>query len=142
MDAVETPTAAVQGFFQAIIDKDAPRIMSFYWPSPDTYVILEGPRLATLGYDLIRKGWTDFVASPIRLVSIHWEEGPFCEGNRGLGWVAGIIRLRIQVAGKDFEQVFRGTFVLKRRRGRWLIRHEHVSGALQDPYGIGDWLKK
>jgi hypothetical protein len=26
--------------------------------------------------------------------------------------------------------------------GRWLIRHEHVSGALQDPYGIGDWLKK
>lgn len=135
------PTAVVQDFFQAIMDKDARRIMSFYLRSPDTYVILEGPRLTTLGYDLIEKGWTAFVGSPIRLVSIHWEEGPFCEGNRGLSWVAGVIRLKVQVAGKDFEQVFRSTFILCRKRGRWLIRHEHVSGALQDPYGIGDWLK-
>lgn len=135
------PVTTIQRFFQAIIDRDAPLVMAHYYRSPDTYVILEGPRLSTLGYDLIAKGWGDFVHSPIALESIHWEEGPFCDESRSMAWVAGIIRLRILVKGKAFEQIFRATFLLKKHRGKWLIRHEHVSGALTDPYGIGDWLK-
>ena len=136
------PASTVHDFFQAIIAKDADAIMSFYDPSPGTYVILEGPRLSTLGFDRIKKGWGDFVQSPISLESIFWKEGPFYEETEQMAWVAGIIRLRVCIKERAFEQVFRGSFVLKKSADRWTICHEHVSGALQDPYGIGDWLKQ
>jgi ketosteroid isomerase-like protein len=58
-----------------------------------------------------------------------------------MAWVAGIIRLTVSVKEKSFQNTFRATFVLLRVAGGWKIKHEHVSGALNDPYGIGDWLK-
>ena len=59
-----------------------------------------------------------------------------------MAWLAGIIRLAVKVKDKTFTQTFRASFVLLKEEGFWKIRHEHVSGALEDPYGIGDWLKK
>ena len=140
MNSVET----INHFYQAIMDKNADRIGSFYVQDEQTYVVLEGPRLTTMGFSKIQKGWIDFCASGLTLDAIDWLEGAFCEETTEMAWVGGVIRLTVAVKGKVFEQTFRASFVLKRNAegSQWLIRHEHVSGALADPYGIGDWLKK
>ncbi len=137
-----TPAATVNAFYQAIIAKNAPDICSYYAPDDHTYVVLEGPRLTTRGFALIEKGWYDFCASGLSLLAIEWTEGPFEEIGADMAWVAGIIRLKVEVKGRAFEQIFRASFVLRKPNHEWKIRHEHVSGALADPYGIGDWLKQ
>jgi ketosteroid isomerase-like protein len=143
MTAIET----INHFFQAIIDKNAEKIGTFYVQDEQTYVVLEGPRLTTLGFSKIQKGWFDFCDSELTLDKIQWLEGPFSEEENKMAWVGGIIKLTVSIGEKPFEQTFRASFVLKKLKkvknteGGWLIRHEHVSGALTDPYGIGDWLK-
>jgi hypothetical protein len=157
-----TATTTINHFFQAIIDKNAAKIGTFYVQDEQTYVVLEGPRLTTLGFSKIEKGWFDFCDSKLTLDSIEWLEGPFSEEETTMAWVGGVIKLVVSIGEKPFEQTFRASFVLKKGEntegandvglgisdvGRttptsaWLIRHEHVSGALTDPYGIGDWLK-
>ena len=176
MTAIET----VNQFFQAIIDKKAAKISTFYVQDEQTYVVLEGPRLTTLGFSKIEKGWFDFCDSKLTLDSIEWLEGPFSEEESKMAWVGGILKLTVAIGEQPFAQIFRASFVLKKgKKGKntegvsdvgfgmsdvgetvptsemslrgtkqpnpksvWLIRHEHVSGALTDPYGIGDWLKK
>jgi ketosteroid isomerase-like protein len=132
----------IEAFFNAIINKNIDGILNSYVKDEETYVILEGPRLATLGFSKIEKGWKDFCQSSIDLISIEWIEGPFEEKSSEMAWLAGVMILKVSVNNKVFEQTFRGSFVLINIDNQWLIRHEHVSGALQDPYGIGDWLKK
>lgn len=137
-----TPTAAVNQSFQSIIDKNADAICAGYYESDDLYVILEGPRLSNRGHDNISKGWRDFVDSGLSLLDVSWTEGPYEEMTDAMAWVGGIIVLKIEVKGRTFEQVFRATFVLTKQDNEWKIKHEHVSAAHEDPYGIGDWLKK
>ncbi len=139
-----TPITTINAFFQAIIDKNAAKIGSYYVQDEQTYVVLEGPRLTTLGFEKIQKGWFDFCDSRLTLDSIDWLEGPFSEAETTMAWVGGVIKLTVSIGNeKSFEQTFRASFVVKKKdtNGEWLIRHEHVSGALADPYGIGDWLK-
>lgn len=128
--------------YTAIINKDIDGICSKYFPSEETYVILEGPRLTTIGYEKIKKGWTDFCNSSLQLLSIEWIEGPFAEEAESMAWVAGIIKLKVRVGEKDFENIFRSSFVLIKPKGVFKIKHEHVSVVNPDPYGIGDWLTK
>ena len=138
MNALET----VNEHYRCIIAKDVEGICDKYAPSPETYVILEGPRLTTMGHQRISKGWGDFCDSSLKLLSIDWTEGPFHEQHDTMAWVAGIIRLRVDVKGVEFENVFRASFILVKAVEAWKIKHEHVSVAHPDPYGIGDWLKK
>ena len=67
----------VNEHYRVIIEKDIAGILHKYVPSEDTYVILEGPRLTTKGFEKISKGWKDFCLSPIQLKTIQWTEGPF-----------------------------------------------------------------
>jgi ketosteroid isomerase-like protein len=137
-----TPTQTINAFYQAIIAKDVATICASYIPSEQTYVVLEGPRYTTLGYTKIAKGWTDFCDSSLTLNQIEWTEGPFEESNADMAWLAGQIVLTVEVKQKQFSVQFRATFVLrKNENNNWQIKHEHVSGPLTDPYGIGDWLK-
>jgi ketosteroid isomerase-like protein len=137
-----TPVDTVNAHYQVIIDKDVEGICDKYLASPNTYVVLEGPRLTTMGHERISKGWRDFCASALRLRSIEWVEGPFCHETPAMAWVAGIIRLDISHNAIGFENTFRASFVLLSTDEGWKISHEHVSVAHPDPYGIGDWLKK
>ncbi len=138
---MHSPIQIINDHYKVIIDKNIAGICDKYYPSPETYVVLEGPRLTTKGYDKIAKGWTDFCASSLRLLSINWVEGPFAEETAEMAWVAGIITLQVLVNENSFENTFRSTFVLVKQEGNWKIKHEHVSIAHPDPYGIGDWLK-
>jgi ketosteroid isomerase-like protein len=137
-----TVLETINTHYQVIIDKDVEGICSKYFPSEETYVILEGPRLTTIGFEKIKKGWTDFCASNLKLISINWMEGPFVEEAATMAWVAGIISLKVAVNDTEFENIFRSTFVLVKQEDNWKIKHEHVSLVHADPYGIGDWLKK
>ena len=137
------PVETINHFYQSIIDKNVEAIRTSYVPSEETYVILEGPRYTTLGYEKIAKGWGDFCDSPLTLNKIEWVEGPFEETSTDMAWVGGMIVLTVEVKGREFTVQFRSTFVLcKNEQNQWQIKHEHVSAPLQDPYGIGDWLKK
>ena len=136
-----TPIELINAHYQVIIDKELDGICSKYIPSENTYVVLEGPRLTTIGFEKIKKGWTDFCSSSLQLLSIEWIEGPFEEEVDNMAWVAGIIKLKIKVKEISFENIFRSSFVLLKHNGTWKIKHEHVSVVHPDPYGIGDWLK-
>jgi ketosteroid isomerase-like protein len=139
---MQTALEVVNAHYTVIIQKDLDGICDKYVPLPDTYVILEGPRLTTTGYEKIKTGWIAFCASPLSLQAIEWIEGPYTEETDTMVWVAGIIRLQISTGTRSFENIFRASFVLTLHEGVWKIRHEHVSVAHPDPYGIGDWLKK
>ena len=139
---LHSPLTAIAAFFEAIMNKNTAEICAAYVPSAETYVVLEGPRYTTLGYENIAKGWGDFCDSPLTLKEIEWIEGPFEETNADMAWVGGQIVLTVEAKEKQFAVQFRATFVLrKNEQNHWQIKHEHVSGPLPDPYGIGDWLK-
>jgi ketosteroid isomerase-like protein len=139
---MHTAIQTINEHYQVIINKDIDGICSKYYPSEETYVILEGPRLTTIGYEKIKKGWTDFCASSLQLISINWIEGPFAEETTEMAFVAGIITLKVATTANTFQNTFRSTFVLVQHQGQWKIKHEHVSIAHPNPYGIGDWLKQ
>ena len=139
---MKSPVKVIDEFYEFIINKDSEAISNTYYPSEDLYVILEGPRLSNRGHANISKGWKDFCESGLSLLSIDYEEGPFVEETAEMAWIGSVIKLTIEVKNKTFTQVFRSTFVLCKLDGEWKIKHEHVSAALEDPYGIGDWLKK
>ena len=139
MTAIQT----INNFYQNIIDGSVEGITNSYENSEELYVILEGPRLSNRGAKNIFKGWADFCASDLTLEKIDWIEGPYAEEKKEMAWVGGVINLTVGIKSKTFTKTFRASFVLTQSSDNtWKIKHEHVSGAQEDPYGIGDWLKK
>jgi ketosteroid isomerase-like protein len=106
-------------------------------------VFVEGPRWATLSYDNVAKGWHDFVDADISVQECNWIEHLQSKVVGNMGFLAGIIELKTTIAGKQKTIKFRGTFVFeKNENDEWKVIHEHFSQPAEDPYGIGDWLKK
>lgn len=136
------PAETITNFYSYITAKDAESISKSYVESEELYVILEGPRLSNRGHANISKGWKDFCESGLSLEGIKWTEGPFEDIDENMAWVGGIVDLSVAVEGRTFTQTFRSTFVLRKEGDQWKIKHEHVSAAMEDPYGIGDWLKE
>ena len=136
MTSIET----INHFYQAIIDKNVAEICAAYVQDEQTYVVLEGPRLTTLGFSKIEKGWIDFSASAIALTHIEWLEGPFSEEEKTMAWVGGVIKLVVSIGDNPFEQTFRASFVLKKGKNtegsrnsskrQWLIRHDYFPSHL------------
>lgn len=136
-----TPTETIAHFFGAVVQKNHAAITAAYVQDEHTYVVLEGPRLSSRGIDNIRRGWQAFCDSDIYLQAIEWHDGPYPEVSDQMAAISGVVQLQVKLGQRQFERIFRITFVLIRQHGGWAIRHEHVSGALPDPYDIGDWLK-
>ena len=132
----------IRTFWDAIIANDKEGIEAAYVQDENTYVILEGPRYTTMGFSKIAHGWSDFIDSSINLKRVEWVEGPFEELSEDMAWIAGIIDLTIFIKEKEFTKRFRASFIFRKIQNEWKIRHEHVSAPMEDPYGVGDWLKK
>lgn len=128
--------------FAAVIERRTDDILSHYVNSAETYVFVEGPRWSTRGFAKIAEGWKAYADAPLAVKSIETVEGPYGSISGNMGWVANIVELTVDASGDEKKVRFRGTFVLKRETdGNWRIEHEHFSQPVEDPYGIGDWLK-
>ena len=133
---------AVEAHFRAVVEKDEDEIIARYDASPDLYVFVEGPRWSTVGHEAVATGWRAFCAAAMHVREIAWAEGPRVGriGERG-AWVGGIVDLHVEMSDGARRTVrLRGTHVLEKREGGWIVVHEHFSQPAQDPYGIGDWL--
>lgn len=129
--------------FAAIIEKNIELILEFYAETEDLLVFVEGPRWATLGFGNVAKGWRDFCGSAINMKSCEWVENLRSKVVGKMGFVAGIAELNVEINGVLKTIRFRGTFVLEEEsEGIWRVVHEHFSQPAENPYGIGDWLKK
>ncbi len=138
MDLIEKSKA----HFAAIIDKRVDDILSFYAQTPELQVFVEGPRWVTIGYDNVAKGWRDFCASDISMLECDWVEALYSKVVGKMGFVGGIVELRVSIKGALKTIRFRGSFVFEEvADGDWRVVHEHFSQPAGDPYGIGDWLK-
>lgn len=131
-----------QTHFQAIAEKRVEEIIDSYSNSPELLVFVEGPRWATLGFDNVARGWRDFTNAPMRVLECQWTENLQSETTNEMGFVAGIVELKMEIKGELRVVRFRGTFVMQLESdGKWRIVHEHFSQPAVDPYGIGDWLE-
>lgn len=129
--------------FAAVAKKRIDDILNFYADSPDLLVFVEGPRWATLSFERVSKGWRDFVDSAISVKSCEWVETLESKTFTDSGFVAGIVEMKVEINGKLKTIRFRGTFVFQKEKdGNWRVIHEHFSQPAENPYGIGDWLKK
>jgi ketosteroid isomerase-like protein len=128
--------------FNSVRRKDLDAILGLYAQSNDLLVFVEGPRWQTLGYDNVKRGWTDFVASPITMIGCEWSEHLKSKIVGKMGFVAGITTLDLEINGEPKTIKFRGTFVFEQNEADdWKVVLEHFSQPAADPYGIGDWLK-
>ncbi len=131
-----------QHHFQAVVEKRVEEIIARYADSDQTYVFVEGPRWATVGFENIAAGWRAFVDAPLAVESCRYVEGPLSQVIGEMAWIGGIVELAVRVRDQLKTVRFRGTFVFARQvDGEWRIVHEHFSQPAADPYGIGDWLK-
>ena len=135
-------TAISRRHFDSIIEKNVEAILNSYGDSEDLSVFVEGPRWATHGFENVAKGWRDFCDSAISLKRCEWVENLFSKTVGEMGIVAGIVELTVEIKGETKTIRFRGTFVFEQQGAEWKIIHEHFSQPAEDPYGIGDWLKK
>jgi ketosteroid isomerase-like protein len=129
--------------FLAVQDKRIDDIIDFYVDSPELLVFVEGPRWATLSFERVSKGWRDFVDTAIFVKSCEWVENLESKVVGEMGFVGGIVEMKVDINGELKTIRFRGTFVFQLQAdGKWRVIHEHFSQPAADPYGIGDWLKK
>ncbi len=132
-----------KGHFEAVKTKNIEKIIDFYARSEDLLVFVEGPRWATLSYKMVEKGWRDFVDSAIVVKDCNWIEFLQSQELGNMGFVAGIVKMNLEINGQPKTVKFRGTFIFEREASdKWRVIHEHFSQPAADPYGIGDWLKK
>lgn len=128
--------------FRAVIEKRVDEVIDHYSNTPELLVFVEGPRWATLGFENVAKGWRDFTDAPMRVVDCQWVENLQSKVVGKMGFVAGVVELKVEVKGQPKTVRFRGTFVMEQEADeKWRIVHEHFSQPAENPYGFGDWLK-
>jgi ketosteroid isomerase-like protein len=129
--------------FAAVQEKRIDDIINFYADSPNLLVFVEGPRWATLSFERVSKGWRDFCDSAIFVKSCEWVENLESKVFTDSGFVAGVVEMKVEINGAIKVIRFRGTFNFQKESdGNWRVIHEHFSQPAENPYGIGDWLKK
>jgi ketosteroid isomerase-like protein len=128
--------------FDAVRRKDLESILALYEQTEDLLVFVEGPRWQTLGFENVKRGWKDFVDSPIDMIGCKWAEHLRFGVTAEMGFVAGVAELDLNINGDRKIILFRGSFIFQKNdHGHWKVVFEHFSQPATDPYGIGDWLK-
>lgn len=135
------PIEAIHDLFTAIVERDVDRILNHYLHDDSLLIFLEGPESKVEGWDepFMRTAWTELVST----VGFHRVElSPDARaGTSGdLGWVSGTTLMSYLRPGGSGAGVrsARGTWILQRTNGRWLIAAEHVSFPVRTPYPMGE----
>jgi ketosteroid isomerase-like protein len=131
------PLAAVVDLFAAIRARDVETILGHYLHEPRLLVFLEGPESKVDGWDedVFRAGWNALIDT-CEFTELRLTGDTRTGSCEALGWVGGTVEMgyRRDPGGVPRQVTSRGTWILERHAGRWLIAFEHVSFAAADPY--------
>ncbi len=123
-----SPKSFIRSFYTALVKRDAEAIMWHYDLSPNTYIIAQPPPVHQPGAGFFPGGWEAYLSTDWALHDMLWTEGPFEDRLGEMAWLAGGLQLVMGTQQHTFEQMFKATFILRRREQHWKIVHEHVSG--------------
>jgi ketosteroid isomerase-like protein len=134
------PIEACRRLFRAIADFDVPAIQDRYLQEDRLFIILEGPRSTSQGFDLERnrRGWSALLGQ-VTFFYFEFTDDLHAGRENDLAWVAGTLRYAYAPYGAAQPETFaesRGTWILERHAGDWKIVSEHVSFPLADPYPL------
>lgn len=140
--ASQPVVAAVSELFAGIVSKDVDAVLARYLHGDRLLVFLEGPKSKAEGWNeaLLREAWQSLFTA-VTFSEIRLEADVRSSGGDTVGYVAATILARYGSADQDpFHHRTvsnRGTWVLEKVAGDWLIVHEHVSFPVPDPYPTG-----
>jgi len=134
------PIEACRRLFRAIADFDVPAIQERYLQEDRLFIILEGPRSTSEGFDeeRNRKGWSALLEQ-VRFFFFEFTDDMRAGRENDLAWVAGTLRYGYGPPGAARPATHaqsRGTWILERHGGDWRVVSEHVSFPLPDPYPL------
>jgi ketosteroid isomerase-like protein len=121
--------AAIRELFAAAEKGDLDRLGQLY--AGDSLTVVEGAG--------INRGWTDYRdhhLAPEMKEMKNFRYRPFeiqarAEGN--LGWAIFRYALTADLTDRKIDIVGRGTAILEKKGGRWIIRHTQTSGRARRP---------
>jgi len=143
MDAADGqgPLSAIRGLFAAIVGRDVSQILGHYCHDDRLLIFLEGPQSKVEGWDepFMRAAWSELVMT-VTFREIELSPDARAGESGDLGWVSGSTRMTYPGPGGMGTNVrnARGTWILQRQHGRWLIIAEHVSFPVPTPYPTGE----
>ena len=130
--------AAIADLFDAILAKNIERIQNHYLQEDRLFIFLEGWQGKIEGFEKESnaEAWSGLLEQ-VEFFSIELDDDTKAGRDNNLGWVGGTVKTRLREAGADKPTDIsnRGTWVLEKHAGKWVIVFEHVSFPKSRPYG-------
>ncbi len=130
--------AAVDDLFDAILAHDIERIQGHYLQDDRLFIFLEGWHGKIEGFDKGRnaESWNGLL-NQVEFFSIELDDDVKAGRDGDLGWVGGTVHAKMREPDADApaEISNRGTWIMEKHDGVWLIVFEHVSFPKDKPYG-------
>ena len=130
--------AVIDDLFDAILAKDVERIQSHYLQEDRLFIFLEGWQGKIEGFEKESNAaaWSGLLEQ-VEFFSIELDDDTRAGRDNNLGWVGGTVKTRLREPGaaEPAELSNRGTWVLEKHAGAWVIVFEHVSFPKERPYG-------
>lgn len=132
--------AIYQQFGDAFVKKDVNAIMELY--APDVFVFDVVPPRQYVGRDAYKKDWDDLFAGLPGPTTMHVTDVAITVAGR-MAYTHYISDgTAVDKDGKSLHLVVRGTDVLRKIKGKWLIVQEHNSFPVDLATGQADTLSK
>lgn len=130
---------AVESLFDAIKQKDIPRMQERYLHDDRLMVFLEGPESKIEGFDQPSNEATwRALFDAVTFTELELADDLRAGRDHDLGWVGASIRMTYAALDGSAPNTVesRGTWILERTGEDWHIVFEHVSFPATDPYPL------
>ena len=134
--------SSAQRLVAAVNAKDINGIMAYYTPDETLLVFDVVTPRQYVGAAAYRKNWEAFLATypaAVHAELVDWK----AEADGSLGYGHGIFHITgPDKDGKPLDMTLRVTDIFKKRDGKWLVIHEHVSWPVDLATGAADTTSK
>ena len=124
---------AIEALFNAVQRKDVAALDTLY----------AGERLTVVEGAGINRGWVDYRDHHLgpelkEFADFHYQPADIePHVQRNLAWAIFRYTLKAKAGERVIDQVGRGTAVLEKKGGRWIVLHTHTSGRARRPNDPG-----